>query len=122
MNQRVLLKVVVGLALIACAACTHSSGVGQEPRAARLFPPRIKANPGRMMLSAAPGVINVKVELPVNAEGRADFTAIRFIGSLPAATRRDIIDYLQQATFEPATLSGVPVAGVFKMDISTKAR
>jgi hypothetical protein len=122
MNQRALLRVFVGLGLIAAVACTHSSGAGEEPRAARLFPPRIKSNPGRLMLSASPGMINVKIELPVGAEGRPDFTAIRFIGSLPAATRRDLIDYLQQMTFEPARLSGVPVAGIFKMDFATRVR
>ena len=122
MKKRVLLNVMLGLALTAGAACTHSSGVAQEPRAARLFPPRIKSNPGRMVLSASPGVIDVKIELPISADGRPDFLSMRVIGSMPAATRRDIVEYLQQATFEPARLSGVPVDGVYKTSFSTRRR
>lgn len=102
------------------SACAHpsTSGSTSAPRAERVIPPKIRSA-GPLQFRVPPGGLDVQIEVPVSENGIADASGMHAMGRLPGDTRRDIEQWLLQATFEPARQGGVPVRGIFKMNLRT---
>ena len=114
--------VVCALGFTAISACSHpatsSSETAPSPDAKGdiVVGARMTANAiSTMRISSVGSRPHGTVEIPVDATGRADVYGIRFIGTFSDVTRRDIADFVAQASFVPASRNGVPEKGVVKM-------
>ena len=114
--------VFCALGLMAASACSHpatsSSEIAPSPDAKGdvVVPARMTANAiSTMRISSVGSRPSGTVEIPVDASGRPDIYGIRFIGTFSDVTRRDIADFVSQASFIPAMRNGVPEKGVVKM-------
>jgi hypothetical protein len=115
-----LIRVFVGIALIAAVACARSSGAtDRSPKPGRISEPRIN-NAGQLRFSVPARNFDFRIEVPVDEQGRADVTGMRVMGNMPNTTREDIAAWLSRATFHPARQDGVPVRGIFKMQLRNR--
>jgi hypothetical protein len=62
-----------------------------------------------------PGRFNGTIELPIDETGRPDIPRMRVMGTITDDVRREISDWLAQASYEPATRNGLPVRGVMSI-------
>ena len=114
-------RILCALGVMVVAACTHSSAgvTGSAPSTDQkgdvVVSPRMTGSGRQFSIRSTGGRPSGIVEVPVDATGRADVFGIRFIGRFSDVTRRDITDYIADATFVPAKRNGIPERGVFKM-------
>lgn len=109
---------VIGLAAVSACAypATSSSETAPSPETRHdvVVPPRMTGGTG-MMRFRTTGPLRGTVEIPVDATGQPDIYGIRYVGTFSEITRRDIADYVSQASFIPGKRNGVPAPGVVKM-------
>jgi hypothetical protein len=58
--------------------------------------------------------------VPIDEAGQADVSGMRVMGTMGSATREEIASWLDRAAFAPARQDGVPVRGVFKMQLRSR--
>ena len=117
-HTRILLCTIGLAAVSACAhPATSSSGtaLSPDPKNDIVIAPRMTGGTGMMSFRSTGSRPRGTVEIPVDATGRPEIFAMRFIGTFSEITRRDIADYVSQASFIPGKRNGVPAPGVFKM-------
>ena len=110
--------IVLGVGLTACAHPSASAS-DEASRLTRVIPPRIRSA-GPLRFRAPASGLNVQIEVPISEDGIADASGMHAMGRMPADTRSDIEQWLLQTTFVPATQGGVPIRGIFKMNLRTR--
>lgn len=112
--------VLCALGLVAVSACSHaaksSSDAAPSPemRGDVVIPARI-SSASVIRFRSVGSRPRGTVEIPVDANGRADVLGVRFMGTFSEVTRQDIIEFVEQANFVAATRNGVPERGKVKM-------
>lgn len=117
LRSRFALLVVMAIISASCASSSNSSGGGKKPDL--IIDPKIKPA-GPLRFTADRRFREFSIEVSVDETGRADVAGMRVIGDLPQITRDDIAAWLSASTFEPARQGGVPVRGVFKMQMRAR--
>jgi len=113
--------VLLALTSIAISSCAHPAKGSSEPvptaDASRdvVMPPQLLSSGGVIRLESSGGRTRGTVEVPIDAEGKPNLFAMRFIGTFSQVIRKSITEFIEQSTFVSATRNGVPVKGVFKM-------
>ena len=124
MNRRRWVATLCFLIVSGGVACAHPArSEATMSNALPVRPPRLKPGLGPFTMRSPPSSgFTAHVEIPVDAEGRPDALRIRVTGTIPSHTLEDLIRWLQEAEFEPARQVGVPVDGVYKMELQARRR
>lgn len=121
MSSRHLIRSCLGIILVSAASCAGGSASTESGalKPGRITEPRINTA-GQLRFSAPSRRFDFRIEVPIDEQGRADVTGMRVMGNMPNTTREDIASWLSRATFYPARQDGVPVRGVFKMQLRNR--
>jgi hypothetical protein len=112
-----LLSICLALAMTTSAGCAHtSSSADSAPKPGKIIPPRIHPA-GGLRFETNVMKFDYLIEVPIDERGQPDISGMRIMGNMPPRTREDIAEWIGRATFDPARQDGVPVRGVFKMNL-----
>ena len=117
MKGRQLLSLCLTLMVAISAGCAHqSASANGAPKPGKIIPPRIHPA-GNLRFETNTMKFDYLIEVPIDEQGRPDIRGMRVMGNMPARTREDLAEGIARATFDPARQDGVPVRGVFKMNL-----
>ncbi len=104
------------------SGCAHAAPKSSVPTAAVgekgdvVTPPQLISTQ-MIRFSPTPSRPHGIVQVPIDSMGRAEMIGIMFRGTFSDITRRDITDFVSQASFAPAKRNGIPERGVFTLTI-----
>jgi hypothetical protein len=112
-----LLAVCLAVMVAGSPGCaSQSASADRAPKPGKIIPPRIHPA-GGLRFETNVMKFDYLIEVPIDERGQPDISGMRIMGNMPPRTREDIAEWIGRATFDPARQDGVPVRGVFKMNL-----